>query len=153
MSPCSSFPPTATRSSRRRSRSGADILLLDLEDSVAAGRKPRRRDMALAYLRSEHRKAKLYVRVNALNTGLTLGDLAIVIRGKPDGIVFPKWRARPISTCSRIISTPSRRARVSSGGTTKILTIATESAAAILALAAAPAKHARLMGHSSGARI
>src|SRR6202000_3324697 len=33
---------------------------------------------------------------------------------------------------------------------TKILTIATESAAAILALTAAPTKHARLMGHSWG---
>ena len=35
-------------------------------------------------------------------------------------------------------------------GSTRILTIATESAAAILALTAAPAKHARLIGHSWG---
>ena len=47
--------------------------------------------MALAYLRGANRAGpKLYIRVNALDTGLTLGDLATVIQGKPDGIVFPK---------------------------------------------------------------
>ena len=47
--------------------------------------------MALAYLRGANRAGpKLYVRVNALDTGLTLGDLAVVMQGRPDGIVFPK---------------------------------------------------------------
>ena len=33
---------------------------------------------------------KMYIRINALDTDLTLGDLAAVIPGKPDGIVLPK---------------------------------------------------------------
>jgi citrate lyase subunit beta/citryl-CoA lyase len=33
---------------------------------------------------------KVYVRVNALDTGMTLGDLAAVMPGRPDGIVLPK---------------------------------------------------------------
>ena len=56
--------------------SGADALILDLEDSVATDRKTVARDMALAYLRSADRAGpKLYVRVNALDTGLTLVPL------------------------------------------------------------------------------
>ncbi len=57
---------------------------------------------------------------------------------------------RRTSICWQRISTPSRRAKASKPVPTRILTIATESAAAILALTAAPAKHARLMGHSWG---
>src|SRR5258708_387114 len=84
-------PAASERKLAKGPQSGADGLILDLEDSVAADRKPVARDMALAYLRSNDRKGpKLYVRVNALDTGLTLGDLAIVMQGKPDGIVFPK---------------------------------------------------------------
>ena len=33
---------------------------------------------------------KIYIRVNALDTGMTLGDLAAVMPGRPDGIVLPK---------------------------------------------------------------
>src|SRR5260221_7141011 len=70
---------------------GPDGLILDLEDSVATDRKKLARDMACAYLNGANRAGpKLYVRVNALDTGLTLGDLAAVMRGRPDGVVFPK---------------------------------------------------------------
>ena len=84
-------PADSERKLAKGPTSGPDGLILDLEDSVAADRKPIARDMALAYLKSANRTGpKLYVRVNALDTGLTLGDLAIVMQGKPDGIVFPK---------------------------------------------------------------
>jgi citrate lyase subunit beta/citryl-CoA lyase len=131
--------------------SGADGLILDLEDSVAADRKTVARDMALAYLRAAGRTGpKLYVRVNALDTGLTLGDLAVVMQGKPDGIVFPKCVGqRDLDLLATYIDALEVREGIAAG-TTKILTIATESAAAVLALAAAPAKHARLIGHSWG---
>src|SRR5882672_12549877 len=82
-------PADSERKLAKGPTSGPDGLILDLEDSVAADRKPIARDMALAYLKSVSRSGpKLYVRVNALDTGLTLGDLAIVMQGRPDGIVF-----------------------------------------------------------------
>ena len=84
-------PGDSERKLAKGPSSGPDGLILDLEDSVATDRKTIARDMALAYLKSANRAGpKLYVRVNALDTGLTLGDLAVVMQGKPDGIVFPK---------------------------------------------------------------
>jgi citrate lyase subunit beta / citryl-CoA lyase len=144
-------PADSERKLAKGPQSGADGLILDLEDSVAADRKPVARDMALAYLRSNDRKGpKLYVRINALDTGLTLDDLAIVMQGKPDGIVFPKCVGQAdLDLLANYLD--AFEARESIGrGTTKILTIATESAAAILALTAAPARHTRLIGHSWG---
>src|SRR5471032_881884 len=132
--------------------SGADGLILDLEDSVATDRKAIARDMALAYLRAASRGAgpKLYIRVNALDTGLTLADLATVMQGKPDGIVFPKCVGqRDLDLLANYLDAFEAREGITAGST-RILTIATESAAAVLALTAAPAKHARLMGHSWG---
>src|SRR5229473_3005281 len=84
-------PADSERKLAKGPSSGPDGLILDLEDSIAADRKKVARDMALAYLKGANRAGpKLYVRVNALDTGLTLGDLAIVMQGRPDGIVFPK---------------------------------------------------------------
>src|SRR5258708_21365887 len=84
-------PGDSERKLAKGPSSGPDGLILDLEDSVAADRKKLARDMALAYLQTANRSGpKLYVRVNALDTGITLSDLAVVMQGKPDGIVFPK---------------------------------------------------------------
>src|SRR6186997_2451902 len=137
-------PADSERKLAKGPSSGPDGLILDLEDSVTTDRKTIARDMALAYLRGANRSGpKLYVRVNALDTGLILGDLAVVMQGKPDGIVFPKCVGQ------RDLDLLEAREGIAAGST-KILTIATESAAAVLALMAAPAKHARLMGHSWG---
>jgi citrate lyase subunit beta/citryl-CoA lyase len=145
-------PADSERKLAKGPASGPDGLILDLEDSVATDRKKIARDMALAYLKSANRTTgpKLYVRVNALDTGLTLGDLAVVMQGKPDGIVFPKCVGQAnLDLLATYLDAFEAREGVE-GGSTRILTIATESAAAILALTAAPAKHARLMGHSWG---
>ncbi|WP_422013642.1 HpcH/HpaI aldolase/citrate lyase family protein [Reyranella sp.] len=144
-------PADSERKLAKGPASGADGLILDLEDSVATDRKTVARDMALAYLRSADRAGpKLYVRVNALDTGLTLGDLATVMQGKPDGIVFPKCVGQAdLDLLSNYLDALEAREGIEAGKT-RILTIATESAAAILALTAAPARHARLIGHSWG---
>ena len=145
-------PADSERKLAKGPASGPDGLILDLEDSVATDRKMIARDMALAYLKSASRTSdpKLYVRVNALDTGLTLGDLAIVMQGKPDGIVFPKCVGQAnLDLLATYLDAFEAREGIEAGST-RILTIATESAAAILALTAAPAKHARLIGHSWG---
>ena len=145
-------PADSERKLAKGPQSGADGLILDLEDSVASDRKKTAREMALGYLRAANRKAspKLYVRVNALDTGLTLGDLATVMQGRPDGIVFPKCVGqRDLDLLGSYLDAFEAREGIQQGAT-RILTVATESAAAVLALTAAPAKHARLMGHSWG---
>ena len=144
-------PADSERKLAKGAASGADALILDLEDSVAADRKATARDMALAYLKaSDRRGPRLYVRVNALDTGLTLADLATVMQGRPDGIVFPKCVGQPdLDKLATWLDALEAREGIAAGAT-RILTIATESAAAVLALAAQPARHARLVGHSWG---
>src|SRR6187200_8753 len=81
--------------------SGADALILDLEDSVAADRKAGARETALAYLKQHALGAKrprLVVRVNALDTGLTDADLDAVVAGRPDIILLPKAEGGPAVT-------------------------------------------------------
>ncbi|MBS0547006.1 MAG: CoA ester lyase [Proteobacteria bacterium] len=144
-------PADSERKLAKGPTSKPDGLILDLEDSVATDRKTVARDMARDYLKSANRAGpKLYVRVNALDTGLTLGDLAVVMQGKPDGIVFPKCVGQAdLDKLALWLDAFEAREGIAAGAT-RILTIATESAAAVLALTAGIAKHARLMGHSWG---
>lgn len=70
---------------------GADALILDLEDSVAASRRPVAREMVHHYLTHAARgAAELWVRINPLDTADALRDVAAVARARPDGLVLPK---------------------------------------------------------------
>jgi len=72
--------------------SGADVLLLDLEDSVAPANKARARELTAQFIH-DRRGAEgpvLYVRVNDLASGETEADLAAVIAAGPAGIMLPK---------------------------------------------------------------
>jgi citrate lyase subunit beta/citryl-CoA lyase len=73
--------------------SGADAVILDLEDSIAPERKNIARQAALNFLKSaQDRKdrPRLLVRINGLDTGMTDADLEAVVPGKPDAVMFPK---------------------------------------------------------------
>jgi citrate lyase subunit beta/citryl-CoA lyase len=70
--------------------SEADVVILDLEDSVALADKPRARGLAREILASPRSRAKLFVRVNALTSGLIADDLAAVAEARPDGLLLPK---------------------------------------------------------------
>jgi citrate lyase subunit beta/citryl-CoA lyase len=68
---------------------GADAAILDLEDAVAVAEKVAARG-AVAEGLTRPRTCRAYVRVNALDTGLTFGDLEAVVGPGLDGIVLPK---------------------------------------------------------------
>jgi len=73
--------------------SGADAVILDLEDSIAPERKQHARAAALEFLKAAQTKKqrpRLLVRINGLDTGMTDADLDAVVPGKPDAILFPK---------------------------------------------------------------
>jgi citrate lyase subunit beta / citryl-CoA lyase len=70
--------------------SGADALILDLEDSVAPARKAVAREMVAAYLAARKPGGpRLYVRINPLDEG-GVADLAGIVRPGLDGIMIPK---------------------------------------------------------------
>src|SRR5262249_2591924 len=71
--------------------SGADAVIMDIEDGTALNRKQAARDTireALATL-DFGRIAKM-VRVNGIETGMTQDDLRQTIAGRPDAYVLPK---------------------------------------------------------------
>lgn len=69
--------------------SGADAIIIDLEDSVAALRKAEARVAVTKYL-SGHRQGQVFVRINAMDSGFAADDLGAVLPFQPDGIVLPK---------------------------------------------------------------
>ena len=89
-------PADSERKLAKAFASGADAIILDLEDSVGADRKVVGREMARAFVAAEKGVAGrplLYVRINALDTALWEDDLAAVMPAHPDGIMQPKTRS------------------------------------------------------------
>ncbi len=69
--------------------SGADAIIIDLEDAVGAGNKARARDAAAEWL-SGDRPVCTFVRVNPEDSGMTQDDLDAILPYLPDAIVLPK---------------------------------------------------------------
>lgn len=120
--------------------SGADALILDLEDSVALAAKANAREAIAVFLR-QPRTITLFVRVNPLDSGLMPDDLAAVLPARPDGIVLPKAEGR--ASLAAIDS--ELRDDV------MILPIATETPAAIFTLGSYGGVTDRLCGLTWGA--
>jgi citrate lyase subunit beta/citryl-CoA lyase len=68
--------------------SGADALILDLEDSVTAANKGAARQTVAKFLAETRIEVSLWVRINPLDSGMTQDDLAAAHGA--DGIVLPK---------------------------------------------------------------
>jgi citrate lyase subunit beta/citryl-CoA lyase len=134
--------------------SGADALILDLEDSVALAAKPRARDVVAAFIGETRARAvhpRIYVRVNPLDGGLTETDLDAVMPVGPDGIMLPKSLGG--ADVQRLgVKLAVREAQNGLvDGATRILAIATESARALFGLASYAGAGARLEGLAWGA--
>lgn len=67
----------------------ADVVIVDLEDSVALQEKERTRS-AVAEALKRPRRARGYVRVNAPSTPFCYGDLVATVHAAVDGVVLPK---------------------------------------------------------------
>jgi citrate lyase subunit beta/citryl-CoA lyase len=123
---------------------GADALILDLEDSVTPDAKPRARAAIAAFL-AEPRRQTLFVRINPLESPWTEEDLAALAPAAPDGIVLPK--AAGGADLKRL----SARLDEDFHAGTLILPIATETPAAIFQLGTYGGVTPRLAGLTWGA--
>jgi citrate lyase subunit beta/citryl-CoA lyase len=134
--------------------SGADALILDLEDSVAPDRKGEARETARAFLleaRALTKRPRLIVRINALDTGMTDADLDAIVPGKPDAIMLPKALGGP-SVIHLDAKLTAREALYGlSEGAIGILPIATETAAALFLAGTYASASPRLSGLTWGA--
>src|SRR6266571_26681 len=127
-------PADSERKLARGLVSGADALILDLEDSVAAANRGVARTQAREFLAAHGPdRIRRYVRVNPLASGLALDDLAATIAGRPDGILLPKCLPEDVRTADHYLSA-FEAACGAPLGTTRIIAIATETPAAVFAL-------------------
>ena len=134
--------------------SGADALIVDLEDSVAPDGKARARDSAAAFLKeamAAPSRPTLLVRVNGLQTGLTDADLDAVIPAKPDAIMLPKAEGgASVVHADAKIAVREAMAGLPDGHT-KIIALATETAASMFLTGTFAGASARLTGLTWGA--
>lgn len=82
-------PGDSPRKLEKGLHSGADLLILDLEDSVAESAKPQARAQVAEALGAP-RSVPLWVRINALDTAHAFKDLVAIVPHRPDGIMLPK---------------------------------------------------------------
>jgi citrate lyase subunit beta/citryl-CoA lyase len=112
-------PGDSDRKMEKASASGADLVILDLEDSVAEARKEIARDAALAFLKATPDRP----------------DLAAVVAGAPDGIMLPKPDSgADVTLLDNYLSALETVAGLPVGGI-KIIPVATETAPSLFALA------------------
>lgn len=133
--------------------SGADVLLIDLEDSVDVAAKEEARKVTSAFV-MEHRatpdRPRLFVRVNGLTTGLADLDLDGVMPVAPDGIVLPKTvGGADVAHLGAKLAVREAEYGLDDGAT-RILAIATENAAGVFALGTFAGASHRLMGLTWG---
>ncbi|MER8896234.1 CoA ester lyase [Mesorhizobium sp. M0676] len=132
---------------------GADVVIVDLEDSVAPQNKAAARDIAARFIAGNRQQTSsaIYIRVNDLSTGLTDDDLAALVPAKPDGIMLPKSNSgQDVQQLSAKLRVHEAENGLPDGGI-KILTIITETAAGVLAAATYTGASARLAGLTWGA--
>ncbi|MFZ2006865.1 MAG: CoA ester lyase [Stellaceae bacterium] len=145
------IPADSERKLARGLESGADALILDLEDSVAAANRPIARKLAREFLDAHGpKKIARYVRVNPLASGLALDDLAATVAGQPNGVLLPKCTPDDVRTLDHYLSAFEVAAGSSVGGT-RIVAIATETAEAVFALGHYKGSSSRLEAITWGA--
>ena len=131
---------------------GADALILDLEDAVAPSMKEAARTQVAGLLdEATTRDWAFFVRINPFDTGLTLADLAAVVRPGLDGLLIPKANgADDIMRIGHYLDALEQKAGMRVGGV-RIAVVATETPAAMFALGSYAPAHPRLVGLTWGA--
>ena len=133
--------------------SAADVVIVDLEDSVAPQNKETARTLAAEFIRAnrQNTKAALYVRVNDLESGRTESDLGALMAVAPDGIMLPK------SNSGADVQRLSARLRVHEAengiadGSTKIIPLVSETPLGVLNAATYHDASLRIAGLTWGA--
>lgn len=146
-------PGDSDRKLERCAESGADLVILDLEDAVAPERKPAARERVGAWLaaRPAGARPQCWVRINPFDSVESGRDLAAVAPARPHGVVQPKVRsAEDVIGLGRVLEELELRHGMGAGSI-RILPIATETPEAVFALGGYAQCGPRLYGLTWGA--
>jgi len=141
-------PADSERKLEKAGETGADALILDLEDAVAAAARPEARQRAADYL---HGKQNVWIRINPMDTEDSEADLEAVMAAAPAGIVLPKpgSAADAVELSDRLDQLEEQHGIAS--GTTRIMALCTERPAALFTLDSYAGATSRLDALSWGA--
>ncbi len=134
--------------------SGADCLLIDLEDSVAPARKAEARRLAAAFIREAAQskaRPRLFVRINPHGSGLLNDDLDGIMPAGPDGIMLPKSQSGDDVTLLSAKLAVREAENSLPDGATAIIAIATETARSLFHMGSYVGVSQRLKGLTWGA--
>jgi citrate lyase subunit beta / citryl-CoA lyase len=134
--------------------SGADAVIIDLEDSIAPEGKAAARQSAAAFLRGAvdvENRPRLLVRINGLQSGLTDDDLDAVVATRPDAIMLPKAEGGTSIIHLDAKLTAREAVHGLDDGHIKIIPLATETAAALFVAGTYAGASPRLFGLTWGA--
>lgn len=126
-------PADSARKIDKAVASAADIVILDLEDSVAPDAKPAARGLVGEVLGAADLAARrrLWVRINPLDSGQALADLVAVMASAPGGILLPKSAgADDVTTLHHYLSA-MEAAHGLTAGSTRIAALVTETPGAM----------------------
>ena len=133
--------------------SGADAVIVDLEDSIAGDRKAPARASAAAFIKQaaqQTKRPRLLVRVNGLATGLTDADLDAIMPARPDAILLPKAEGGASLIHADAKLTAREAIAGLDEGHVKIVAQAFETAAGLFAAGSLAGASARLIGLTWG---
>ncbi len=137
-------PGGAPRMMTKAQRSGADWMILDLEDAVQPDGKEQAREAVAAFLAdaAPAESPRRAVRVNGLDTPWCEADLHAVLPLGPEMVMLPKAEGpEDVERLSQLIARHER-----APGATGILVVATETPSAVMSLFARSWAHPRLRG-------
>lgn len=141
-------PADSERKMQKAADAGADAIILDLEDSVAASARAAARELARGYLAD---KENIWVRINPIDTEDAVADLSSIMPSAPTGIVLPKpHSAADVQRLAAMLDELEREHGLDIGKT-GILPICTERPGAIFTLGSYAEATPRLAAMSWGA--
>lgn len=119
-------PGDSERKMLKASESAADIVLLDLEDSVTPENKPGARQLVADFLNGREDKHRIWVRVNPLTSGETEADLDAIMAAAPGGLFLPKAEGRQDVEALDAMLTTRETDHVIPTGSTRVAALVTE---------------------------
>lgn len=141
-------PGDSERKLEKAPGTGADAIIVDLEDSVTAESRPRARELAREFIDG---RDDIWLRINPVDSSEALSDLQTVMPAAPSGIVMPKAKSADDAArlATRLDELESRYGVAA--GSTRILPICTERPRALFSLDSYVGATPRLAGLTWGA--